>query len=488
MNVSRKLCWAALALLVIASTVTSAAVSATRASDVHARSTALVDGRFPNGTRFVTSIPPRKKKKKLMRNVLYFPSWDTYRREFKADDIPAKHVTHLLYAFATLKETGEVYPWDLWADVKRRPLNLNESHVKADSNNLYGAAQQFYLVKKKHRHVKTLVSIGGWDVSQSGAFEMAASTKQSRKLFANSAVKLLADWGFDGIDIDWEYPKDEQDAKNFVLLLKACRKALSKYSRLNRQLHHYLLTIAASAGPKYYRIQNLGEMDKYIDQWHLMAYDYAGSWDEETGSQSNVYPDPDNMVSTKFNTDQAIEDYISKGIAPHKIVMGLPLYGRSFLNTEGLGKPYSGVGIGSVEKGIWLYRHLPRPGANVYVNNRTISAHTYDENSKELVTFDNTETTKLKATYLMGKGLGGTVFWEASGDHDDERSLVRTMSESMGKLDRSKNMLKYPVSIYENVRRGMPKSDFNNDDPHSDSDLDAESQSEEAFQAEVPPF
>ncbi|KAH6685316.1 family 18 glycosyl hydrolase [Plectosphaerella plurivora] len=383
------------------------------------------------------------------RNVVYFTNWGIYAANHQPSNIQAGVITHLLYSFADIKPDGEVVGSDAYADVEKR----FPGDVWAAGTNVYGCVKQLYLLKKKNRKMRVLLSIGGW--TWSSKFAPVAATETGRRRFATTAVRLMGDWGFDGLDIDWEYPQDATQANNFVLLLQACRKALTEYSTAYAKGYHFALTIAVPAGKPNYRKLNMKGMIPYIDSWHLMAYDYAGSWESTTGHQSNIYARSNVAAAIKADTDSALTYYLGQGVDSRKIMLGLPLYGRSFAKTAGLGQPYSGVGQGSIEKGIWHYKALPRPGAVEYWDAKAMATWSYDAKTKELVTYDNPQAARVKTSYLLSKKLGGAIFWESSGDKTGDASLVRTVATGMKNLDPMQNWLSYPASKYNNMRKEM---------------------------------
>ncbi|POS80119.1 glycosyl hydrolase family 18 [Diaporthe helianthi] len=407
------------------------------------------------GPWLVSSSPVAQVDKRATgyQNTVYFTNWGIYGRNYQPQDLPANELSIVLYAFANLRSTGEVYSSDVYSDLQK--------HYPTDSwndigNNAYGCVKQLYIQKKANRQMKVLLSIGGWTYSTN--FPAAASTAEGRALFASTAVTLMKDWGFDGLDIDWEYPADATQAANFVALLQTVRKALDDYAAQYAPGYHFLLTIASPAGPQNYNTMQLSAMSQYLDYFNLMAYDYAGSWDSTSGHQANIYPasDSGNVQAAKYSTDRAVTDYIAAGVPASKIVLGMPMYGRSFEATGGIGQAYTGVGSGSWENGVWDYKVLPKAGATVITDRAAGATYSYDAGSKELITYDTPAMVSTKVDYLKSKGLGGSMFWEASGDRNDSGSLLTTSYNALGSLSSSQNLLSYPNSQYLNIVAGVP--------------------------------
>lgn len=383
-------------------------------------------------------------------NAVYFTNWGIYGRNYQPQDLPASEISHVLYSFMNLRADGTVYTGDSYADL--------EKHYAGDSwsdsgTNAYGCIKQLYLLKKANRHLKVMLSIGGWTWSSN--FPAAASTAATRATFAKSSVTLMKDWGFDGIDVDWEYPADETQAANMILLLQAVRDELDSYATQYASGHHFQLSIAAPAGATNYAKLHLAQLGSVLDHVNLMAYDYAGSWDTYSGHSANLYPNAAKPHSTPFDTDSAIKAYINGGISAGKLVLGMPIYGRSFEATSGIGQPFSGVGSGSWEAGVWDYKALPKAGATIQYDDVAQAYYSYDSSAQELISFDTPDVVQKKVSYLQNLSLGGSMFWEASADKTGTDSLIRTSFESLGSLDTTENWLDYPNSQYANIVAGM---------------------------------
>ncbi|KAH6653334.1 chitinase [Truncatella angustata] len=389
------------------------------------------------------------------RSVAYFVNWAIYGRKHRPQDLPADKLTHVLYSFANVRpESGEVYLTDTWADTD---IHWENDSWNDNGTNLYGCLKQLNLLKRKNRQLKILLSVGGWTYSSN--FKQPASTAQGRATFANSCVELIKNLGFDGIDIDWEYPQNAAEAADYVALLQAVRDAMDNYSRTLPTPYHFELTVACPAGAQNYEKLDLPRMDRLLDFWNLMAYDFAGSWDQSAGHQSNLFPCSSNPGCTPFSTVSAIDYYTSRGVPANKIVLGMPIYGRAFQGTDGPGCPYSGVGEGTWENGVFDYKKLPLEGAEERFDAESGASYCYNPSTRTMVSYDTVDMARHKAMYIRDRGLGGAMWWESSADKEGDLSLIGNVVHTLGgfrALEQRENCLAQPATKYDNLRDGFP--------------------------------
>ena len=166
----------------------------------------------------------RQEAPKSLRVVGYYADWTAAR--YPLADIPADKLTHVNYAFGKIGPDNRL-TWNAGAAVERvYPGDCAEPGCP------HGLFNQITLLKQKHPHLKFLMSVGGW--TDSGPFYEMAASEPTRQTFAQSCADFLKTYPqFDGIDIDWEHPVSgglqpgsPRDARNYVLLLAALRKAI----------------------------------------------------------------------------------------------------------------------------------------------------------------------------------------------------------------------------------------------------------------------
>jgi len=358
----------------------------------------------------------------------YYTNWAQYRTgacQFLPEDIDPHLFTHINYAFAKLDANFTVQPYE-W----------NDESTEWSA----GMFERVNKLKTQNPNLKTLLSLGGWNFNfftdTNWIFGEMASTQANRNTFIQSAMTYARQHGFDGIDIDWEYPGHPgqggrpEDTVNFTLLLKDFREAINAEVLQSGQ-EKLLLTIAAPAGAENYNRYELSKIHLYLDWINLMTYDLHGSWDAVTGHHTNM--------TGPISIENAVQGYLNAGVPSEKIVLGLASYSRSFTLTStasGLQAPTNGAGIAGPctrQAGFLAYYEiltLIAAGAKVSRIPETLEPYITWDN--QWAGYDDETSLAVKVDYIGANNLGGGMFWAI--DLDDFNAgypLIALVSEEL---------------------------------------------------------
>ena len=339
--------------------------------------------------------------------VGYLAGWNVDgKRNYRIADIPADKVTHLNYAFADVSPDGLCVTDD----------------PRGDSANF----AELQKLKQRYPQLKTLISLGGADGSK--YFPVAAKAADSRKQFVASCVRFMQDNGFDGIDIDWEFPSNADEKQNYTAMLSEFRAQLGAKN---------LLTIAAPAGPEDYTGVAWSAIARDLDWINLMTYDFAGSWSSMTNFDAPLYASSTESSKGKnaktYNDNSTVLAYIAAGVPANKILLGVPFYGRGWKGVadtnHGLYQKFDGVPNGTAGDGAFDYRDIQQNYLSTYTRYWSDEAQVpwlYNPSTQIMISYDDPESIGIKADYAHAKKLGGVMIWEISTD-DDQHSLLNAI-------------------------------------------------------------
>lgn len=214
--------------------------------------------------------------------------------------------------------------------------------------------------------------------------------------------------------VDWEHPSTTEQGKNYVLLLGELRRYLPA--------PNYILTTALPVGEWSLRHINLKTTGQLVDLINLMCYDFAGPWTKMSGHQSQLYaPTRPHNDFAKRSVHGAVTYFLSHGVSPRKIVVGIPLYGRQFRGLDRVGQSFNSY---AGDGGIIDYKDLPLAGSQEFVD-QTLGAAYCVSKDAGFITYDNPTTVAAKAQYVKMHKLGGLFYWTGTADAPPgARSLV----------------------------------------------------------------
>jgi chitinase len=359
--------------------------------------------------------------------VGYFPQWGV-RKEFFVKNLVSQGTVRMLDQINYSQ--GHIVNSE--CAIANPELDLQFTFSAEDSVNgladlpemwLRGNFHQLQELKQMYPDIKILISLEG----NANVFAEAARP-ENRFAFVASCMQTFIDGNFadgvqasglfDGIDIDWEYP-EEEDKYNFVALLAEFRRQLDAAGSG--------LLLAVAMGDNRYAYQHL-DMESvalYVDQVGVMNYDYSGPWSHTTGLVAPLYSSPGDPEKNN-DVDSTIRGYEQAGVPDSKILLGLPFYAYAWKSVpslnHGLFQP------GEPLRQDFPYHYIVSILGNftTFRDPKSMAPWLFDGST--FWTYDDEISIGAKLEYARQRSLGGVMIWELSGD-TSSGTLLRTISE-----------------------------------------------------------
>ncbi|KAG0083510.1 hypothetical protein BGZ92_010695, partial [Podila epicladia] len=371
--------------------------------------------------RIPASVPKLPSNGTLV-NIAYFPGWTQFRglgrnkchqRPYLPSAIPWSSLDYVMFAFVYFGEDNKLYP----ADPSDEDLYFTINRLKQPTQ------------------TRVMISIGGWsfthpdswrDEGTRNQFETMVRSADSRAQFIESCIEFVKFYGFDGVDIDYEYPTFHE--RGFVtLLFQEMRKAF------DAEGSGLVLSLAGPSFEEGIQGFELDKIAKSVDFMMIMAYDLYGSYD----STQLV-----NIHTTLFQTHTethsghsvqgAVELYLDHGVPREKLVLGLALYGKTFLLSDphniAPGRAHFSAGgdpTSCIEtSGDMAYNeiapliHPVRKIKPIWDKDSEAFYFVYGHHHNNWVGYDDRPSLDLKLQMVVEMDLAGVMWWSLDQDLD----------------------------------------------------------------------
>lgn len=322
------------------------------------------------------------------------------------EQIPWDHLTHLCHAFQRIDAEGALVTSDA----------VPNAALIADG---------------RRAGVPVLLSVGGGNTVRS--LEKLAQTDGGLETLADQIVEVVRIGRYAGVDLDWEFPRNEATGSAHAQLLALLRARLNTLTEGNAQAQPYLLTATTSASDDFGRWIDTDRVVPAVDWLHVMAYDMSGSWSRVAAHHAPLFPSPDDPQRAWRSVSAAMRYWESRGVPKSKLVMGVPLYGRA-MPAAALHEPLSDDDAdkhaartfaqvrqlaGEGWPAAWdATAHAPwlRKPAPESTGSPLTSIESESDETPAIITYDDRNSVDAKARWAREQGYRGLFFWAVHQD------------------------------------------------------------------------
>jgi chitinase len=258
--------------------------------------------------------------------------------------------------------------------------------------------------------VKVLLSLGGWGWDEQ--FLAIVSDPEAEARYVEAVLRMVDDFDYDGVDLDWEYPDTDAEVPGFERLARTFRKRLDVLGRAKGR--PMLVTMAASSNYETLAHLDTAFLLETMDWINVMTYDYAGGWSSRAGHNSPLFASSKEGPRARSSERTILYLLEERKVPADRLALGLALYGRGFSAP----KPYDPLPKGAQTfdlnfKGVGK---LLDEGWKQVRDDETKVPWLLSPDGSKVAGYDDAESIRLKTEWAMSRGLRGVFFWQIDGD------------------------------------------------------------------------
>src|SRR5579859_673613 len=311
--------------------------------------------------------------------VAYFPIW-ARNSGYSENDIDFNVVTDVAHFAVTPRPDGTIQIPD-WGPFPDPAL----------------------IVKTQAAGARIVLVVGGDDEAARAGFSGLAAHESTRQEFVSDLLRLVDANGYDGVDLDWEFPNSAADRDNLTALIAALRAALGP----NRSL-------SLAAAPTDYRGQwlDVAAIVPDLTWFSSMTYDMGGAgWSHYADDNAALHPGRPG----EDNVADSVAYYLGRGVPAEKLLIGLPFFGQRYDQATGVYAPLAAPTNGSSPdyKDIAM---LVNRGWTQGRNAQTQTPYLQRQDGPGVITFDDAASIAAKCRYVVSAAIGGVIVWRLGQD------------------------------------------------------------------------
>ncbi|MEI7640385.1 MAG: glycoside hydrolase family 18 protein [bacterium] len=342
-------------------------------------------------------------KLNLSKTVIgYYPEW--INPGLPPEQLDFSSLTHVALAFLRVNEDGSCYETPAFTAVRDE------------------------LVKAAHaKNVRVLVSFGGGSRAALEEFQKMTVSSVQIKSFAKWSAAYAKKYGFDGLDMDWEFPNNEKESKAYTEIMVETKKALLEIGN-NFYNEPYYLSLAMPQGKREGDFFDVAGIEPCVDTFNIMTYDYYSDRTGVCGHNAPLYKSVGAPLETCL--DVTMDYWINlRNMPKHKALIGIPFYGRGWSDCAEINDVHT-VNYKEDEKLYAVIEQNFKIGWEDRWDSVARVPYRVNTKGKGVIGFDNEQSISEKCEYAIKKGFAGTIIWAVGQDAiKGQQPLLRKVGE-----------------------------------------------------------